>query len=174
MEFLTVISPYMLFAPNKKVIPITRIHYQLCWQPQLRDRALRRWEAWAVFPPTNVFSPGQVWGVFARNKCRQLASTLPVLHLPDGRRGKSLGTLYNLALFMRIKLWSQAEDNKNAGLPLSLNSQCAIRNLHIGTRNFQIDVANLHTFIWKLFISFLIISLHRALEWSLLTKSCLC
>lgn len=48
------------FCIKKKVILITRIHNQLCQQPYLRVRALRRWGAWAVYPPTDVFPPGQV------------------------------------------------------------------------------------------------------------------
>lgn len=127
MTFLTVLSPHWtLLHPTKKVIPMTTIHCQLCWQPQLRDTAPRRWDAWAVYPPAEVFSPGQAWSVSARHTCRQLALTLPALHLPERRTQKSSGTLYNFSPFMRIKLWSQAED---AGFPLSPNPQCATRNL---------------------------------------------
>lgn len=57
--FLTTVK-LEFFCIKKKVILITRIHNQLCQQPYLRVRALRRWGAWAVYPPTDVFPPGQV------------------------------------------------------------------------------------------------------------------
>lgn len=133
MGFLTVISPYWaLLHPTKKPSPspgfIINFADSLSWGTE-------HWgtEAWAVYPPTDLFPPGQVWGIFARHTCKQLALTLPALCLPDRRTEKSSGMLYNLALFMHVKLWSQAEDS---GFPLSLNPQCATRNLECQFHTF--------------------------------------